>query len=39
MACIFLPYDQDQTYLMPPLLQKWVGEGSQARLGIDPSRV
>jgi len=31
MAYNFLPYDQDQLYLMPPSLQEWVGEGSLAR--------
>jgi len=31
MAFNFLPYEQDQLFLMPPSVQEWVGEGSLAR--------
>lgn len=31
MAFNFLPYDQDQLFLLPPSLQEWVPEGSLAR--------
>ncbi|MCH8887425.1 MAG: transposase [SAR324 cluster bacterium] len=31
MAYNFLPYDQDQLYLMPPDLSEWVAESSLAR--------
>lgn len=35
MACNFLPYDQDQLYLLPPSIQDWVCEGSLARFVSD----
>jgi transposase len=31
MSYNFLPYEQEQLYLMPPSVQEWVGEGSLAR--------
>jgi transposase len=31
----FLPYNQDQLYLMPPSMAEWVGEGSLARFVSD----
>lgn len=31
MAHNFLPYDQDQLFLMPPSLKEWVADGSLAR--------
>jgi transposase len=31
MSYNFLPYEQDQLYLMPPSVQEWVREGSLAR--------
>ena len=31
----FLPYDQDQLYLLPPTLSDWVAEGSLARFVSD----
>ncbi len=35
MAYNFLPYDQDQLYLLPPSLDEWVAEGSLARFVSD----
>ena len=35
MSYHFLPYEQEQLYLMPPSVQEWVGEGSLARFTSD----
>lgn len=35
MSYHFLPYEQDQLYLMPPSVQDWVGEASLARFVSD----
>jgi len=35
MGYNFLPYDQDQLYLLPPSIREWVGEGSLARFVSD----
>jgi|SRR5215207_6486294 len=35
MSYHFLPYEQDQLYLMPPSVQDWVSEGSLARFVSD----
>lgn len=35
MAYNFLPYDQDQLYLMAPSIREWVGEDSLARFMSD----
>ncbi len=35
MSYHFLPYEQEQMYLLPPSVQEWVGEDSLARFVSD----